>query len=341
MKRKIKAAVLCPDPHDSTSLYRGVGPWETLGRFFNNDLDVTIYTTEKIKPIDWAIMLSSDVVIMQRAFTPFHLNQIKGFKNMGKKIILDYDDDLFHVQHDNKVFRNYMNESVQKSLIEMANLSDAIIVSTKSIAETYKEKTGIECKLIKNGYIEEMFEHYWVKRPEKKPLITWRGTDSHYNDLLQVKNEINELSDENPNYTWQFVGWHPPYLMESENPKYKSLGFDIINFQKYIHECGGSIGIVPLIDNKFNRGKSNIAFMEMVSSGHVCLAQDLPEFSECGAITFKDPKDFKDKMTWIMRITDDEREVLWTKQFQSLRAFYGLHKVNYKRLDLLKSIVRI
>jgi hypothetical protein len=107
--------------------------------------------------------------------------------------------------------------------------------------------------------------------------------------------------------------WHVPFMPPELHPKTLSM-------------CDLDIGLAPLEDNEFNRGKSNIKFYEYASVGTVTLASDvLPYNSEVTYVAKNTHKDWYNKLEKLIVDTEFRKKELkkqqeWVKKNRNLEA---------------------
>jgi glycosyltransferase involved in cell wall biosynthesis len=126
----------------------------------------------------------------------------------------------------------------------------------------------------------------WKKLPLIKEQdilkLHWGGGSSHTEDIMMVEDAICTVLDKYPHvhlsiagvkWEWSFksvpedrityTGWTPtpayPYVSAIQNP---------------------DIGFIPLIDNPFNRCKSNLKWIEMGSMGVPCVMSNVTPYKE-------------------------------------------------------------
>jgi hypothetical protein len=119
-----------------------------------------------------------------------------------------------------------------------------------------------------------------------------------YNDF--VKATVDQ-------YQWVFCGGIPTALKElvAKGKIEFHHGFDILNYPRMLNNLNVDIVVAPLLDNIFNRCKSNIKFIEMAALGIVPLVQDLTPYQNCGAdLRFKDANGLQNLIDIVLKDKD-------------------------------------
>ena len=294
-----------------------------------------------------------DTVIFGRtyptAFNPVAL--MRDYKKLGKRVLYDMDDDFWQVAKDNP---SVMVSNAYKDQYEgMVKEADALITPSKELAKKFKKfkKPVFICP---NGIDYGEYK----ERPHNNEILTigYMGAASHWTDLMMMMDALIELYKKH-NFNFNIYGmtgdamdaamylykkyyegnYQPeknPYFISALNfyDKLKQLsGRHIPFYPPALHpgklsECDFDIGLAPLEDTEFNRGKSNIKFYEYAAVGTPVLSSDVKPYSE--EVSYRAKNTTKD---WIKKleklIVDKEfREKLgkeqseWVKKNRSLEA---------------------
>jgi len=297
-----------------------------------------------------------DVVIFGRTY-PSQYDPIKimrDYKKAGKRVLYDMDDDFWAVAKDNpSVLVSNAHKDQYEGMIEEA---DAVIspspVLLKKFKKNFKKK---EAYLAPNGIDFEIYK----ERPHENEdtlKIGYMGAASHWKDLQLIGGVIADLQKkydflftiygltgealESAIYTYnkilahkfqpekaayhqaaldfykQLEGtrmWHVPFMPPELHPKTLSM-------------CDLDIGLAPLEDTEFNRGKSNIKFYEYASVDTVTLASDVKPYNTEVNYTAKNThKDWYNKLEKLIvdkefRLKKLKEQKDWVKEHRSIDA---------------------
>lgn len=332
--RLIRLGTLIPTKTDATSLYRAVGPLTLLEK------QIPGLVTAQMNEFDWSTLMGIDAMFVQRPFTENHHQIVKIVKRQRIPLWIDYDDFLFDVPKWNPVYSSYMNDSRQKCIAECIAMADVVSVTCNDLKEKIL-KLNPDVIVIPNAWNDHVTPFSARKTTERKKLVTWRGSNTHRNDLLTVRKEIVQLSNEHPEVTWNFIGEQPWF---AEDMPEKSVVFtpamDFLDYAEYMRKLEPSIHIVPLVDCDFNRCKSNIAWQEATMAGAVTIAPDFPEFRVPGVITYKSPEEFYLHMKGMMEGVFD-LEKLYQSSLNHMIENCRLSNINEKRFDIIDALCRL
>ena len=267
-----------------------------------------------VKSIKVQRQASSD----QREFIKY----LKGIQAQhGFKLIYEVDDVVFRedIPDYNKFKFAFDNDEIRNNCIEIINLCDEVTVTCDYMRKLYQERTGKkEITVIPNFVPYSWMGHQYNKnriwnnydKNKKKPRILYTGSGAHYDvdnknggvdDFSHVLDLVIKTIDK---YQWVFVGAFPPPLL----PLVQSRKIEFHNWQSlaeypdFINNLNAQIMIAPLLDNSFNRSKSDIKFIEACVLGLPCLVQDMETYKNAPEfLKFKTGEDLEQKIESILK----------------------------------------
>lgn len=273
-----------PMEHESTSFYRSGGVLPYL-----NCSEYEIINGCYVSDWNWATFINIDIAFFQRPCTQEHVFQITLAKDAGVKVIIDYDDNLFEVTQDNPTYFFYNDNRV--NVLKALRLADEVWVATESIKETLK-KFNQNIQVIPNAHNDKLFKDKKDFNPNTKYAL-WRGGMTHEGDVYANAEPILKMIKENPDWTFNWFGHAFIYLEQRcANNYIRTSHATTLQYFKAIADYNPNILFFPLIDNKFNQGKSNIAWIEGVHSGAAVFSNiKLAEYKMPGVLDFSDVTD--------------------------------------------------
>ena len=285
--------VYCVD-NDPTSFYRGARPWQLLEKSLGDGYKIDYITTHELqaKSGDWDKAGFYDLVFLQRPYLPQIANLCATFKRMGCKVWVDEDDLQTDVPFDMHSAYMYMTEGVQSVIRGCLAMSDVVTVSTGYLGEEMKKLTKAEVITVPNAFDTATFPKPEPRSKEK--VIFWRGAaPSHQANLESVRKDIYEVMEANPAWTMVFMGIQPWWYgeLKKEFPKgnlpnirYQPHTNTLFDYYEIIRQINPAIWIVPLVDNPFNRSRSNNAWADASWIGAKCIVPSFDEWKRPGAI---------------------------------------------------------
>lgn len=261
------------------TLYYTVTPNDSCAYYRINPLKRISHCAGLNRIPQWYDFPQTKNFVIQRPAENAELNMMLVAKNYGVKVIVDYDDDLLNWDDYNPAKGYYDNKA--ENIKECLKVADEVWVSTQAIKDVYS---------LYNKNIHVIPNAYMWGEPEKPNLLNrkvlWRGSPTHEVDMLLYPYEKLVKGNEK----WQFytMGWEYTYYKLTLGDNYNWLGVvPITNFFEMIKEINPNVMMFPLVDTQFNRGKSNIAWLEATSIGAATFASMLPEYQKPGVTDIK------------------------------------------------------
>lgn len=194
-------------------------------------------------------------------------------------VVVDMDDDIFDVSENSPAYKAFHpgSESIV-TVCQQLEYADAITVSTPALADVYK-KYNNDITILRNCQDPED----WVVpsyEPDEHFVIGWAGSYTHYDDLKLIEQPIRRILRKNPNVRFRILGLLPDFLEGVDGVEFRTDVVDIADWQKKLKELNFNVGLVPLVDRPFNRGKSNIKWQEYSSAGVPTIASNVGEFKK-------------------------------------------------------------
>ena len=248
-----------------------------------------------------------------------HIDNPSGAKNVklaceknGIPLIYDLDDDLFAIREDNPAHESYAKGQMKRVYLA-TNLSfaDALFVSTEPLKETYQKymkdlfDIDMPVYVLPNYNDAELFGSKY-RMNEGKVVIGFHGSITHDSDLAMVLPVIDSLMDKYKNLHMELVG---SVRRDSINKLFDHIknkmrfyikagtpAFD--KFPELLMKQRWDIGVAPLIDDEFNRGKSHIKYMEYSMKAIPTVASDVYPYTHNAreAVLCKNVNEWKQKL---------------------------------------------
>lgn len=285
-------------------LYRVVQPLKMLAR--NTDCQIALINPgdSEDKRIE---KLDTDILVLPRIVSEDTVTIIKRFQDIGKKVVVEYDDDLFNVSPfsphykdhgivevktrlgNGEIIDNWIdgkNIDLEKNIKKMAAfeeilaIADMVTVTTDILAEVYKPYNS-NVVVLPNCVDTDIWQSLPLKEVDEIRLF-WSGGSSHFEDLCMIQDVIPAVIKKYSNVKLVLLGqkFDGPLL---NVPK------DRIEFHPWTPTpaypyktaiLNPTIGLIPLVDNEFNRRKSSIKWLEWGALGIPCVASNISPYKE-------------------------------------------------------------
>lgn len=328
----IRVLTFAPAVIDGTSFYRLGGVMPYLEKEYS---DIHIKDLSGKDNLDWHDYVSYDVAVFQRPFIRTHLTVINMLKLMGIKVIIDYDDDVINVPMHNPYHQNY--ESNKENIKDIAKLADHIWLSTNGLRETFIEHKD-KITVVPNAHNDYLFPVKGKKEfNSKTSVVSYRGGSTHEVDVYSHLDDWTEIINNNLDTEFYFLGARFPYLESKCGDNYLIIpGAHIIDYFYSFKKLNPNIFIYSLENTKFNRGKSNISWIEATYAGAAVIAPNfLPEFIKPGISNFEESfKDLFKKLKGDNKVLKLMNELSW----DYIKSNLLLSHVNQQRYNTIAEL---
>ncbi len=240
---------------------------------------------------DQNTLLRTRTIYFQRSMSPDHLKIISWYKQnqnaLQYKMIWEMDDHIWWEDSERKVHGvppyNFgargITEEVKNASIQIMKMMDLLVVSTQPLADYIKNelKVNVPIKVIKN----HVAKYFWKdgtsrKITEKivKPKFIMTSSPTHYNPEKRMMGDFENsawveyvIKNVKANKIDFTVIGGLPFFFEEIKDKIKVLPW-MNSFQYHLAVLGerAHFGIMPLVPNMFNVGKSNLKFLEYAAA---------------------------------------------------------------------------
>lgn len=326
---------------DGCAWYRGIGPWSVLGKDYADEYNVCFFSGEA----QWGDLRQAHCLFLLRPYTKPELKMARMAKTLGIPIWVDWDDWLFGLTPDNPSRFIYEDQKVRGDMHEILRMATVVTVTTQALRDALVEVGITQCVVIPNSY-DPHFDR--IQEPDRKRSkaiqILFRGTATHQRDLAIVDEQLAEVDGDckAKELSWFFLGIEP-YSVEKLRVHSYVHARGVFEYFELLGNLYCDVGIVPLVDTKFNRCKSNIAAMEMAVAGAVPVVPNWPEWNGIpGVMTYDDVAGFKKQLSSVCHEGNFlNREVfkIWNKEtLEYFRNELSLSKANKNRVSILQGL---
>lgn len=217
-------------------------------------------------------------------------NLVAASRQFHKPVVIDMDDNLLEVPTANPAYNEYARGKEKRYYVQaLIELADGLIVSTEPLKEQFSA-INKSIDICPNFNDVEDWQFKPRRKHPKKTIIGYAGSITHNDDLALVVPALDRILTENRDVKLQILGAFYPQAFYDFVKQFKGA------YQKQIEVAGGTpawqgypellsqqnwdIGIAPLLDDVFNKGKSHIKWMEYAMYGIPTVASAVRPYSD-------------------------------------------------------------
>lgn len=265
------------------------------------------------------------------------------------KVVVDIDDywllDPHHIMHD-----EYQRIGFAKMQVNQLRKADAVLVTNERLSHEVFHSLGLQSFILPNAIPNHGQFTNRKAEPSNKVRLFWQGSITHKADLELIWWAIrNTASDKSLTGKFKMVlgGYHPdePEWEKMANiyTNYGNIEHTIYDgmhfsdyYQMYQH---ADICLVPIMNTRFNRFKSNLKVLEAANMMLPVIANNVDPYKDIVGVRYA-----KGTTGWMKEIKHminslalREDAGLLLKEFCDKK--YNFVKINAERLQVLENIV--
>lgn len=252
---------------------------DAINRLYGDEINYRFGTIAKPDDREWA-----DVIIGQRVVLPGPTMFWQDWAKEGnKKLILEFDDDLFTVTEDNtRASRIFNKGQVRDRLKQNVLAADLVTVSTEPLKVAINRETGYpldQILVIPNAVDPGVLENPLDRdQMDGAPTLGWLASPTHGPDSKLVSRHLKRFLENNPDARFHTIGadygkqmgLNPDQVIHTTWTRPPEAAFRKIDYR---------VGIAPLVGSAFNRSKSDCKFLEMGARKVAPLVSDVMSYS--------------------------------------------------------------
>jgi len=309
----------------ASTYYRVLVP----SRYLRDDFEIRV--SESINQNDLYV---NDIIMFSRPSTAESLQFAITAKRMGRRVVVDWDDNIFCIPPSNPAY-NIFDHAAQKAAREIMRVADSVLCSTQNL-KTYFQEFSADVRLVPNicdpAHHKVTKENHSLAIPKKEDEIRllWTGSLTHHEEMKQIIDPVNEILSEYKNVSMVYFGLGPENIVNPERT-YIVGRTSLLNYFISLPELGADIMLVPLTDNPFNRCKSNIRWIEASTFDMVTLASDVPAYDNLESVYKVTKQDWR---AWIEEFIHQRNYNLLEgkkKSFEEMKTKFCWNSNHYMR----------
>jgi hypothetical protein len=216
----------------------------------------------------------ADVVVMQRPGRRWWADVIPFLREAGIRVVVDIDDHFRFIEKDNWAYDAFHGDSEVHDHLwvsEACKRADLVTTTTPVLADFYGFGHGrVLPNLVPASYLQ-------IDARRAEHMVMWTGTVGTHPHDLQVTRGAIGAALKSSGWGFHVIG-RPEGVQDALGLAEEPTATTWLPFADYPAAMAeATIGIVPLVDSVFNRGKSCLKMMEFASLGVPALATGTPD----------------------------------------------------------------
>jgi glycosyltransferase involved in cell wall biosynthesis len=246
----------------------------------------------------------------------------------GAKLVVDLDDDIYHVSHNNPM-KHYADKA-SKNMVMFLSMVDGITVSVPKLKKEY-EVINPNIFVNPNGQnIKEWDKIKKTHKPHTSIRIGYRGASGHQADVALIEPAIKALSKD---YDVTLVTLGVENKIKSEHHPWVNC----MDFPEALASLDLDIAVVPLIDDEYNRCKSNIAVQEFGALGIPVVASPVENQLDMPVLYAKNNSEWYDSIEKLIK-NKKLRKQMGENLYNHVKKHWSVDKFTPDLIDWMEKL---
>lgn len=308
----------------------------------------------------WERFLWADVVVFQMVHTHAaldiflsmkeaaadakipELREKRGIPHRGPTpVVVEIDDNMLSTADYNPASAVYGPGSAFRDIaVSQFKAADAMIVSTPYLKDLYSDLND-SIEVVPNCLDFKIWGNLRKKKRDGI-RIGWAGGASHEGDLKIIELVVHNILKKHKEARFVFVHGIPKFLRNIPRVECVDKFSRVDKYPAFLAQRGFDIGIAPLMDNAFNRGKSNLRWLEYAGLGIPCVASNVGHFKETlrhgeDALLADTPEDFEAHLSRLIE-NKSERKAMGQRAYRRAAKDFNTDAEVFRYAEILKGI---
>ncbi len=248
----------------------------------------TLYFTEAMKEhlasdgavtrIEATVFRHADLLVVVRHWSKPTLELLEREQGLG--VIYLIDDDLWAGDEEQNLPLKYRRRLTNLREDFDTQLSERVRMVVSPSPQILTHFTGVKTRLLDPGLIYPLADLKHHDQNDRPLKLVFSATSSHLSDLELIADELAAfLSGKNGVELTTFLGRQAPRALRLAScTHHEPQSWE--EFRRNADGCRFHIGLAPVIDTAFNRGRSISRLFDHAAMGAVGLYSDVPPFSD-------------------------------------------------------------
>jgi len=265
------------NPEAPGGWYRGIGPMLALSAR-GHEIRQVLLPRGEFRP---HLVNGCDVLHVYRDHDAETLRLVRHAKEAGIAVVWDNDDNLAAVPKSNASYKEYGGAAgarAQQAIDKLIAMADLVTAPCRMLCEHYRERGARRTLLIEN-YVRDELPELRARPQGDTVTVGWLAGVEHHLDVerLPIRDALERLLRERAEVRVASIGVGVG-IRDERYRHVKRLNF--VNLPEEMVRF--DIGIAPIADIPFNRGRSNLKVKEYAAQGIPWLASPIGPYVGLG-----------------------------------------------------------
>jgi len=262
---------VCDFGNDGDAEYRMHAPLRQLGKI-PGLMTIDCHFSHRSLPLLAEI---ADVLILQFVYDWGLLSLCQRRREAGKITIFEANDDFFDLQPWSPIAKAWLDRSVQALYLKWLTTANGVQTSTNALADRWRQSGARNVAVFRNHLVDL---DPLPAIPDRPLTIGWGGSPGHFADWYQLAPLLTNWLAAHPDVHLSVMTHelaHPFITLEPHRYHFTRFG-SLEDYVRFLRSL--DIGLAPLLSTGYNRGRSDVKFLEYASQGVAGIYADLAPY---------------------------------------------------------------
>lgn len=252
------------------------------------------------------------------------------------RFFLDYDDAVFHNYdlNSNPIIKYFFKNKIPV----VAKYADTIITGSPYLTK-YLSRYNNNIVEIPTSISYQYYSNNRKKNNGNKIVIGWLGSNTTTWNLLEIKDVIDKVVNENSNVIFRFCGFNNKYSSFFNSKNIEFIEWSSLNEIIFLNSI--SIGIMPLSETLFNKGKCGFKLIQYMAMGKPTISSPLDANIKInrdnGNLFASSKSDWYKSLTYMINNMDQFSKI-GVSNTEIIKKYYSIEENSKIIIDIFKKI---
>ncbi|MFC7678029.1 glycosyltransferase family 1 protein [Paenibacillus sp. GCM10028914] len=209
------------------------------------------------------MIAAANTIVFVRNVEPSAYSLLELAHHLRKRTVYVIDDNFLEIQPTTSVGQYYCDPVRRETFIKFLRNTKTIKVDSPDLGIYIQQRFNKNVIYFPGSVDFDWLDGQDRNLREKEQIVIGYAGGEKEEDFAPVIPALNKILDYYGGFVrLEFFGYLPPSLADHPSVKYVGGGLEYKDFLKKLYKCNWDIGIAPLADNSFNKGKTNNKFRE-------------------------------------------------------------------------------
>lgn len=226
------------------------------------------------------LIASASIVVFVRNVEPSSYKYLEWAHELGKKTVYVIDDNFLELKENTPVGQYYADAQRRETFIRFLRHSTLIKVDAPDLGDYIRSQFNRNVVYFPASVDFDWLDQDEQRKRENDQLVIGYEGGAKEEDFAPVIPALQRILEYYGGFVrLEFFGYVPPALADHPSVSYKGGEMEYKPFLRKLNQANWDIGLAPLADTPFNKGKTNNKYREYAACRIPGLYSNSPVYS--------------------------------------------------------------